>query len=153
GINLSLLHYASANYVNFVDSNSRFREGRGRKQRLQAVMTQSVGYTGYLSLNGFQQSYWGHDGVDNSITANFSSQYQGMNLSVSYSYTQQYDQQDNDGILAFNLNMPFSWKKQHYWGNASYQTSRHGDPSSVLSINGIAFDDDQLHYDLSQRYN
>lgn len=150
---LASYRYSTKNYFDFSDSNNYFYNMGRKKQLFQASVSQSLDGIGYLSLNGYQQYYWDKSGCDKNLTMSFSSNYNSINYSVAYSYTKQDYSKTNDQMLSFNLSIPFHLGRKNNWANYSYNTSKNGDSISSLSFNGTQLEDNNLQYNLTQRYN
>lgn len=123
-----------------------------KKQRLQIALSQALGKWGSLNINGYQQKYWGQSGSDNNLTVSFGSQYQSINYSFSYSHSEQNNPRRVDRLFSFNCSMPFRWKEKAYWGVYSYNSSGNTGGISTFSLNGSAFNSNQLQYDITQQY-
>ncbi|MEQ5037751.1 fimbria/pilus outer membrane usher protein [Providencia rettgeri] len=149
---LASYRYSTKNYYDFSDSNNYFYNIGRKKQQFQASVSQSLNGIGYLSMNGYQQYYWDKSGSDKNLTMSFSSNYNSMNYSVAYSYTKQDYSNTNDQMLSLNLSIPFDLGWRNNWINYSYNTSKKGDSISSLSFNGTQLEDNNLQYDLTQRY-
>lgn len=150
---LASYRYSTKNYYDFSSSNNYFYDMGRKKQQFQASVSQSLDGIGYLSVNGYQQYYWDKGGSDKNLTMSFSSNYNAMNYSVAYSYTKQDYSNTNDQMLSVNLSIPFEIGQKNNWVNYSYNTSRKGDSTSSLSFNGTRLEDNNLQYDITQRYN
>ncbi|MEQ5183660.1 fimbria/pilus outer membrane usher protein [Providencia alcalifaciens] len=127
-------------------------ERLSKKQRLQIALSQALGTWGSLNINGYQQKYWGQSGADNNLTVSFGSQYKSINYSFSYSHSEQNNPHRVDKLFSFNCSMPFRWKENAYWAVYSYNTSRNAGGISTVSLNGSAFNANQLQYDITQQY-
>ncbi len=150
---LASYRYSTEGYYDFSASNDNWYDMGRKKQQFQASISQSLNDIGYLSVNGYQQYYWDKSGADKNLTLSFSSHYKAMNYSISYSYTKQEQERTNDEMLSLNLSIPFDLGKKNNWVNYSYNTSRNGDSISSMSLNGTRLDDNNLQYDITQRYN
>lgn len=150
---LASYRYSTKDYYDFSTSNNYFYNLGRKKQQFQASVSQSLEGIGYLSVNGYQQYYWDKGGSDKNVTMSFSSNYKAMNYSVAYSYSTQEYSNTNDQMLSVNLSIPFDLGRKNNWINYSYNTSRNGDSISSLSFNGTQLEDNNLQYDLTQRYN
>lgn len=150
---LASYRYSTKNYYNFSDSNNYFYNIGRKKQQFQASVSQSLDGVGYFSVNGYQQYYWDKSGSDKNLTMSFSSNYNSMNYSLAYSYIKQDYSKTNDQMLSLNLSIPFDLGRKNNWINYSYNTSKNGNSISSLSFNGTQLDDNNLQYDLTQRYN
>lgn len=155
GTSFSLVsyRYSTKNYYDFSSSNNYFYDMGRKKQQFQASVSQSLDGIGHLTINGYQQYYWDKGGSDKNLTMSFSSNYNAMNYSVAYSYTKQEYSNTNDQMLSFNLSIPFDIGQKNNWVNYSYNTSKNGDLLSSLSFNGTRLEDNNLQYDITQRYN
>ncbi|HGV3501408.1 TPA: fimbria/pilus outer membrane usher protein [Providencia stuartii] len=150
---LASYRYSTKNYYDFSSSNNYFYDIGRKKQQFQASISQSLDGVGYFSVNGYQQYYWDKGGSDKNLTMSFSSNYNAMNYSVAYSYIKQDYSNTNDQMLSVNLSIPFDIGQKNNWVNYSFNTSRKGDSTSSLSFNGTRLEDNNLQYDLTQRYN
>ncbi|MEQ4673153.1 fimbria/pilus outer membrane usher protein [Providencia vermicola] len=150
---LASYRYSTKNYYDFSSSNNYFYDIGRKKQQFQASISQSLDGIGYFSVNGYQQYYWDKGGSDKNLTMSFSSNYNAMNYSVAYSYMKQDYSNTNDQMLSVNLSIPFDIGQKNNWVNYSYNTSRKGDSTSSLSFNGTRLEDNNLQYDITQRYN
>lgn len=123
-----------------------------KKQRLQISLSQTLGKWGSLNINGYQQKYWGQLGSDNTLSVSFGSQYQSINYSFSYSHFEQNNPHRVDRLFSFNCSMPFRWKENAYWSVYNYNTSGNAGGISTFSLDGSAFNSNQLQYDITQQY-
>lgn len=150
---LASYRYSTKDYYDFSTANNDFYHLGRKKQQFQVALSQSLNDIGYLSLNGYQQYYWDKSGSDKNLTMSFSSNYKLLNYSASYTYSKQSYTQTNDQIISLNLSIPFDWGQKNNWINYSYTGSRHGDSTSSLSYSSSLLEDDNLQYDITQRYN
>ena len=150
---LASYRYSTDSYYDFSTSNNNGYESGRKKQQIQLSVSQSLADIGYLSLNGYQQYYWDKYAIDKNLTLSFSGYYNRVNYGISYSYHQQDNDKSNDEILSLNFHIPFDLAKKNNWLTYNYNTSKKGDLMSAVSMSGTSLVNNNLQYDISQKYN
>ncbi|WP_154985417.1 fimbria/pilus outer membrane usher protein, partial [Klebsiella michiganensis] len=125
-----------------------------KRGKIQASITQQLGRTATLYLNGSHQTYWGTGKADQQLQAGLNTAVNDINWTLSYSLTKNAWQQGRDQMLAVNVNIPFShWLRsdsKSAWRHASASSSMsndlHGRMSTLAGLHGTLLEDNNLSY-------
>lgn len=131
-----------------------------KRGKVQMSITQQLGRTSTLYLNGTHQSYWSTDKTDRQLQAGLNTAVNDINWTLNYSLTQNAWQQGYDQMLALNINIPFShWLRsdsKSVWrhASASYSMSHdlNGRMTNMSGIYGTLLDDNNLSYSMQSGY-
>ncbi|WP_064407265.1 fimbria/pilus outer membrane usher protein, partial [Klebsiella michiganensis] len=123
-----------------------------KRGKIQASITQQLGRTATLYLNGSHQTYWGTGKADQQLQAGLNTAVNDINWTLSYSLTKNAWQQGRDQMLAVNVNIPFShWLRsdsKSAWRHASASSSMsndlHGRMSTLAGLHGTLLEDNNL---------
>ncbi|MEJ0233918.1 MAG: fimbria/pilus outer membrane usher protein, partial [Klebsiella michiganensis] len=131
-----------------------------KRGKIQASITQQLGRTATLYLNGSHQTYWGTGKADQQLQAGLNAAIDDINWTLSYSLTKNAWQQGRDQMLAVNVNIPFShWLRsdsKSAWRHASASSSMsndlHGRMSTLAGLHGTLLEDNNLSYSMQTGY-
>ena len=131
-----------------------------KRGKIQASITQQLGRTATLYLNGSHQTYWGTGKADQQLQAGLNTAVNDINWTLSYSLTKNAWQQGRDQMLAVNVNIPFShWLRsdsKSAWrhASASYSMSNdlNGRTTSLAGLYGTLLEDNNLSYSIQTGY-
>ncbi|WEF07710.1 fimbrial biogenesis usher protein [Klebsiella michiganensis] len=131
-----------------------------KRGKIQASITQQLGRTATLYLNGSHQTYWGTGKADQQLQAGLNTAIDDINWTLSYSLTKNAWQQGRDQMLAVNVNIPFShWLRsdsKSAWRHASASSSMsndlHGRMSTLAGLHGTLLEDNNLSYSMQTGY-
>lgn len=131
-----------------------------KRGKIQASITQQLGRTATLYLNGSHQTYWGTGKADQQLQAGLNTAVNNINWTLSYSLTKNAWQQGRDQMLAVNVNIPFShWLRsdsKSAWRHASASSSMsndlHGRMSTLAGLHGTLLEDNNLSYSMQTGY-
>ena len=131
-----------------------------KRGKIQASITQQLGRTATLYLNGSHQTYWGTGKADQQLQAGLNTAVNDINWTLSYSLTKNAWQQGRDQMLAVNVNIPFShWLRsdsKSAWrhASASYSMSNdlNGRTTSLAGLYGTLLEDNNLSYSMQTGY-
>ena len=131
-----------------------------KRGKIQASITQQLGRTATLYLNGSHQTYWGTGKADQQLQAGLNTAVNDINWTLSYSLTKNAWQQGRDQMLAVNVNIPFShWLRsdsKSVWRHASASSSMsndlHGRMSTLAGLHGTLLEDNNLSYSMQTGY-
>ncbi|MBX8656733.1 outer membrane usher protein FimD [Klebsiella michiganensis] len=131
-----------------------------KRGKIQASITQQLGRTATLYLNGSHQTYWGTGKADQQLQAGLNTAVNDINWTLSYSLTKNAWQQGRDQMLAVNVNIPFShWRRsdsKSAWRHASASSSMsndlHGRMSTLAGLHGTLLEDNNLSYSMQTGY-
>ncbi|MEB8082302.1 fimbrial biogenesis usher protein [Klebsiella michiganensis] len=131
-----------------------------KRGKIQASITQQLGRTATLYLNGSHQTYWGTGKADQQLQAGLNTAVNDINWTLSYNLTKNAWQQGRDQMLAVNVNIPFShWLRsdsKSAWRHASASSSMsndlHGRMSTLAGLHGTLLEDNNLSYSMQTGY-
>ena len=131
-----------------------------KRGKIQASITQQLGRTATLYMNGSHQTYWGTGKADQQLQAGLNAAIDDINWTLSYSLTKNAWQQGRDQMLAVNVNIPFShWLRsdsKSAWrhASASYSMSNdlNGRTTSLAGLYGTLLEDNNLSYSIQTGY-
>ena len=131
-----------------------------KRGKIQASITQQLGRTATLYLNGSHQTYWGTGKADQQLQAGLNTAVNDINWTLSYSLTKNAWQQGRDQMLAVNVNIPFShWLRsdsKSAWrhASASYSMSNdlNGRTTSLAGLYGTLLEGNNLSYSMQTGY-
>ena len=131
-----------------------------KRGKIQASITQQLGRTATLYLNGSHQTYWGTGKADQQLQAGLNTAIDDINWTLSYSLTKNAWQQGRDQMLAVNVNIPFShWLRsdsKSAWrhASASYSMSNdlNGRTTSLAGLYGTLLEGNNLSYSMQTGY-
>lgn len=131
-----------------------------KRGRLQMTVTQQVGENATLYLTGSHQTYWGLNKADEQLQVGYNGALRDITYSINYSLTRNAWQHKRDNMLAFNVNIPFS-----YWlrsdsqsafrrSNVSYSMSDdlNGRMTNQAGVYGTLLEDNNLSYSVQAGY-
>lgn len=159
GYRYSTSGFYSFNEVNDIESVSDYDENykytvyHNKKNKLQINFTQQImdGELGSISIDGYQQTYWGVNGHERNATIGYNNSYAGITYGINYTYSNSPENENSDQQLAFNVSIPFDIGQNHSYINYSMTSSRNGDTAQQVGVSGNAIDD-HLTYSVMQGY-
>lgn len=139
------------NGINYYDLHSNKRD------RLQANISQRIGYLGSLYLAATHQTYWQDVGSTDSLQAGFSGTLGQASYNVSYGYSHVSGQSKPDRTLYLSLSVPLdTWMSRSGSHNmrVTYSASRDasGKVINQAGLGGTALDDSNLSWSATQGY-
>ncbi|MGQ6550792.1 fimbrial biogenesis usher protein [Serratia sp. IR-2025] len=185
GTNIQLVGYrhSTRGYYSFADTTYRRMEGYSidtqdgviqvqpkftdyynlawnKRGTLQASLTQQLGGAATFYLSGSRQTYWGTGKADEQLQMGLNAAVDNINWTLSYSLTRSAWQTGRNQMLAFNVNIPFSyWQRtnsQSVWNSASasYSMSHdlNGRMNNFAGLYGTLLEDNNLGYSVQTGY-
>ncbi|MEL4013170.1 fimbria/pilus outer membrane usher protein [Dryocola clanedunensis] len=140
------------------DSSAPLNDQR-RRNRTEFTMNQELGeVAGSLAVSWMSEDYWNSNRTMRSIGASYNNSWNGISYGLNYSYninsqdTGSGKTYERDQILGFNITVPFS--RFEHNTNATYgiSSSKKGNTSQNLGINGTLLDDDNLSWSAQETY-
>ncbi|EKQ3330423.1 fimbrial biogenesis usher protein [Escherichia coli] len=131
-----------------------------KRGKVQMSITQQLGRTATLYVNGSHQTYWSTNKADKQLQLGLNAAVDDINWTLSYSLTKNAWQQGRDQMLAFNVNIPFShWLRsdsKSVWrhASASYSMSHDldGRMTNLVGLYGTLLEDNNLSYSVQTGY-
>lgn len=170
GTSFSLMgyRYSSSGFRDFQEANGdvntyrmgndRIREGnswryeRNKRSKAQVTLNQRLGDSANINLSAWQQDYWGGD-AERSVNVGYNTSIQNINYGLNYSYSQGPWRNENDHIVSFTVQIPFSRFLPDSWMTLSGNTNKKGDTTSQVGLSGSALEDKKLSWNVQQGYN
>lgn len=170
GTSMSLMgyRYSSSGFRDFQEANgdiNRFRTGsdttpeddgwryqRNKRSKAQVTLNQRLGNWGNMNLSAWQQGYWGGD-TERNVNVGYNTSINQINYGLNYSYSRGPWHSDNDQIVSFTLQIPFSRFLPDSWMTVSGSSNKKGDTTTQVGLSGLALEDKNLSWNLQQGYN
>lgn len=131
-----------------------------KKGRLQMSVSQQVSDIGSLNLTATRQDYWNSTGNDTWYQAGFSSGWNGINYSLSYSLSRSNGMPGTDRLVSLNVSIPFGrWlghgMAEHDRLNSMYATAQmsrdqNGVTQMQTGVSGTLLERNNLNYSVMQ---
>ncbi|ECC5532692.1 fimbria/pilus outer membrane usher protein [Salmonella enterica] len=169
-LNMTSEEYATDGYSGLADTLNTWCDGhRGcrynpsgsytlrQKNRTSVYLSQSLGSTGYLSLNGSRQTYHNDRSGNSSWGAGYNTPLWGrayLNLNWSRNQsTDRHGRTTNDTMTSLYVSLPLGSVSSVVPVYATYQMNNrtHGDTSHELGMHGDTLER-RLHWDVRERY-
>lgn len=162
---LASYQYSTAGYFDFNEANTRLQRGEAhnegdeldywrrthsKRSRLQARVSQHLGDFGALSLNAYQQSYWGESGNERTLMLGYGFNHAGINYSLNLSDTR-YPAREANRSLYFGVSVPLDTWLAGSRANYSLSSDSHNRVRHQAGVSGLAMDN-RLSYSLSEGY-
>jgi len=131
-----------------------------KRGKVQLSVTQQLGRQSTLYINGSHQTYWDTNKSDQQLQIGLNTVVQDITWGLSYSLNKNAWQDNNDQMLALNVNIPFShWMRsdsQSVWrhASASYNASHdlRGRATNTAGLYGTLLEDNNLSYSVQTGY-
>ncbi len=172
GTNISIAgyRYSTSGYYSLQETLDTWRENNRnmperRRNRAEFLLNQNIGQNaGSISLNAISEDYWNSERQMRSVGVGYSNSWNGMTYSLNYSYNRNTNDNSNyrdnnetrnnyynsDQIFSFNINIPLNRWLNNSWASYSLNTSKHGDTSHSVGLNGSALADQNLNWNIQE---
>ena len=150
-------YYSFQDFINnsVTDSSSYYLSGRPRN-RFDASVSQFFGKLGSVSLSLVSSSYWDSSRMD-SLNLGYSNSWGNVSYFLNYAYNHNVpnDEDDNaaptsDSIFSLTVSIPFG---NNMSAQYSLNDSRSGGATHNIGLNGSAFEDRSLNWNVQEGYN
>lgn len=151
-------YYSLQNFIDNENAYSGCCSSTGRtKDRFDASASQIFSGFGSLSLSLVSESYWDNSRME-SLGVSYSNTFGRVSYFINYSYNRnvQSTSQDSDSspssdnIISLTVSVPFGADMS---ANYNMNSSRKGDTTHSLGLNGTAFTDRSLNWNVQEGYN
>ncbi|MGO4744695.1 fimbria/pilus outer membrane usher protein [Serratia quinivorans] len=168
--------YSTAGYYSLQEVLDTYRSGDSaplterRRNRAEITMNQNLWENaGSLSLSLVSEDYWNSDRNMKSIGVGYNNSWNGISYGLNYSYNENstagstYNDSnggsyssgrvyDRDQVFAFNVSVPLSrWLSNTYLTH-NMNTSKHGNTTNTLGLNGTALAGNNLSWSMQEGY-
>lgn len=165
--------YATSGYWNMQEVLNTYTDGNSyplqerRRNRAEITLSQNLGNNfGNLGLSAAQEDYWNTDRRMSSYSASYNNSMGGVSYGLSYTYSSNSAANyttngnrgrtyDKDQLFAFNLSVPLNvlfGNKHPTYATYSASTSKNGNTTNNVSLNGTMLDDNNLSWGVQQGY-
>lgn len=170
GTSLSLMgyRYSSSGFRDFQEANgdvNKFRIGgdlllegndwryeRNKRSKAQVTLNQRLGDWGNLNLSAWLQDYWGGE-TERNVNVGYNTSIHNINYGLNYSYSRGPWHNENDHIVSFTMQIPFSRFLPNSWMTISANANKKGDATTQMGLSGSALEDRNLSWNVQQGYN
>ncbi len=167
GTNFSLAsyRYSTQGFYSLQETLDTYRDGRTssyiehKKSRAELTLSQNLWQgAGSLSLSLISEDYWNDNRRNQSASVGYNNSWNGISYGLNYTYSKNgYDSNGNrtnynDQIFAFNVSVPLSKWLPNSYATYNLNTSRNGNTSNTVGLNGTALPNGNLNYSISQGY-
>lgn len=135
-----------------------------RRNRSELTISQDLtnGF-GSLSLNWVSEDYWNSNRTMRSIGAGYNNSYNGISYSLNYSYNENATAStgsgtgygrvyDRDQVFGLNINVPLSIFMPNTYASYNLNTSKHGNTTNTVGLNGTALEGNNLSWNVQEGY-
>lgn len=136
--------------------------GNNKRDKVQLNISQQLGSSGSIYINGSRQSYWRTGEVNTLLQTGYSGNLYGVSWTLNYSYNKVPGRHEADNRLALGISIPLSqWlapagdiTRQQHNAYATYNISNdtRGHTTQNAGLSGTLLDDDNLNYTIQQGY-
>ncbi len=164
--------YATDGYWGMQEVLETYRDERSyplqerRRNRAEMTLSQNLWEgAGSLSLNAVREDYWNNNKRMASYGASYSNSYNGISYNLNYTYNRNSyatassgggsgRQYNNDQLFSFNISLPLDklFGSRRTYISYRVNTSKNGNTSNSVSINGTALADNNLNWNVMQGY-
>ncbi len=170
GTSMSLMgyRYSSSGFRDFQEANGdvnkyriasdnvqegvNWRYERNKRSKAQVTLNQRLGNWGNVNLSVWQQDYWGGD-TERNVNLSYNTSINHITYGLNYSYSRGPWQNENDHVVSFMMQIPFSRFLPDSWMTVSGNSNKKGDTTSQVGLSGSALEDKNLSWSLQQGHN
>lgn len=163
-ISISGYRYSTSGYYTLSEVLDTWRDNNWqtnndrRRNRAEITLNQNIGKSlGSLSLNAISEDYWNSDRKMRSIGVGYSNNWAGVTWNLNYSYNRNTTDQDNnnkvyeeDQLFSLSINIPLDRWLSNSYASYSLNSSKRGDTSHTVGLNGSALEDRNLNWNIQQ---
>ncbi|ALR76374.1 fimbria/pilus outer membrane usher protein [[Enterobacter] lignolyticus] len=168
-ISISGYRYSTSGYYTLQETLDTWRNSNQtppdrRRNRAEILLNQNLWQDGgSISLNAISEDYWNSDRQMRSIGVGYSNSWNSITYSLNYSYNR--NTTDNgssdtnangtkvyssDQIFSFNISVPLDRWLSHSWASYNLNTSKQGNTSHTVGLNGSALADQNLNWSVQE---
>lgn len=146
--------YSTSGFYDFDEANQLQDDSSLRnhkRSKYQVSINQSLWEGASLYTSAYQQDYWQDAGKEKNIIVGVNTSFSGISYSLSYSYSQVQDQ-NNDQQIALNIRVPLSRWLPQSWATYNVTHQKGDNTRQQLGLSGSALDDYRLSYSVQQSH-
>lgn len=133
-----------------------------KRDKIQVNISQQLGRSGSVYLNGSRQRYWRMGGGNTLLQAGYSGNLSGVSWTLNYSYNKIPGQANADNRVALGFSIPLdillspagslSAPQRNAYATYSISNDTHGHTTQNAGVSGTLLDDNNLSYNIQQGY-
>lgn len=133
-----------------------------KRDKIQINVSQQLGSSGSIYINGSRQSYWQTGEVNTLLQTGYTGNLYGTSWTLNYSYNKIPGRHEADNRISLGISIPLSqWltptgdvtRKQHNaYATYSISNDTHGHTTQNMGLSGTLLEDDNLNYNIQQGY-
>ncbi|WP_330982158.1 MULTISPECIES: fimbria/pilus outer membrane usher protein [Enterobacterales] len=159
-VQLAGYRYSTSGFYTLSEANEYQEDEFGNAQtdnkrsKLQIDFSQQLndGEWGGLALSGWKQSYWGQNQEERGASVSYNSSMGNVSYSLMYTYSKTADSEASDQRLSLSISLPLAQWLPGSYASWNLNTSRSGNTSQNLTVNGTALEDKNLTWGVGQGY-
>jgi outer membrane usher protein len=172
GTNLAIAgyRYSTSGFYSLQEAMYTWRDGGNnalllterRRNRSEITISQNLWENaGSLSLSWVSENYWNSDRTLRSIGAGYNNSWNGISYGLNYSYNENAFTTDGsqigrvydrDQVFSFNINVPLSAFMPNTYASYTLSTSKKGNTTQSVGLNGTALEDKNLSWSVQEGY-
>ncbi|MEH3170423.1 fimbrial biogenesis outer membrane usher protein [Enterobacter quasiroggenkampii] len=165
GTNISIAgyRYSTSGYYTLSEVLDTWRDDAWRtnndrrRNRAEFLLNQNIGEKlGSLSLTTMSEDYWNSDRKMRSIGVGYSNSWSGITYNLNYSYNRNTTDSENDKIydedqiFSLSITVPLDRWLSNSYVTYSLNTSKRGDTSHNVGLNGSLLEDRNLNWNVQE---
>jgi len=153
--------YSTSGYYTFNEANDFYSDddynlNNIKKSKFQVSIAQEIndGDWGGFSLSGWQQTYWGSSKDEKGASLSYNNNIGAISYSLMYTYSKSGDPEfeSNDQQFSMNISVPLSKWLPRTYASYSLNSTKGGDTSQRVGLNGTALENSNLSWSAAQGY-
>jgi len=164
-VTVSSYRYSTAGYYGMQEVLDSYSNGYAlqdhRRNRAELTLSQTLGPTlGSVTGSAVREVYWNNNKTMNSWSVSYNNAWNGITWGINYSWNRNASgtssgggkTYDNDQIFALNVSIPLDRFMANSWASYSLNTSKKGNTTHTVGLNGTALEGNALSWNLQQGY-
>ncbi|MGL4430253.1 MAG: fimbria/pilus outer membrane usher protein [Silvania sp.] len=159
--------YSTDGYYSLQEVMDTYRSGsdasRSERRRNRSELTISQNLwerAGSLSLSWISEDYWSSNRTLRSISGGYNNSWNGISYGLNYSYNINTSASgsnsgrvyERDQVVGVNISVPLERFLPRTWASYNLNTSKKGNTTQTLGLNGTALADNNLSWGVQQGY-
>nr|WP_256682705.1 fimbria/pilus outer membrane usher protein [Buttiauxella agrestis] len=160
--------YSTDGYYSLQEVMDTWRDGNRpllierRRNRSELSISQDLTHNlGTLSASWVNEDYWNSGRTMRSIGGGYNNTWNGVSYSLNYSYNENSTSSssagygriyDRDQVFSFNISVPLNLFMSNTYASYNLSTSKHGNTTNSVGLNGTALEGNNLSWGIQQGY-
>ncbi|MCS3601667.1 outer membrane usher protein [Buttiauxella sp. BIGb0471] len=160
--------YSTDGYYSLQEVMDTWRDGNRpllterRRNRSELSISQDLTHNlGTLSASWVSEDYWNSGRTMRSIGGGYNNTWNGVSYSLNYSYNENSTSSssagygriyDRDQVFSFNISVPLNLFMSNTYASYNLSTSKHGNTTNSVGLNGTALEGNNLSWGIQQGY-